>query len=219
MDVDIITISDTVDRLSSRIKSTFEGFRGKYYSTYGDVGRVPEEYIKTDTLKKFFVGIIESNPSKYSKKYYEDFPQLSQILLKNLFSEIGVSYVPEILLYQQKTTNEPPYEIFKKFCTTFTPKASKVESEVINQVILTLKEMDTCRVKYPFYSKPIYFQLSLQNFEQADELICMMQDTLSFLEKLESMNSELLDEARKEFLKQWNAPYAIKYFKQKYNLN
>jgi len=219
MDMDIITISDGIDRLSYRLKTTFKGFGGKYYSDYGDEWRVPEEYIRTDTLKKFFIGTIESNPFNHSKNFYKDFPKLSQILLKNLFAEIGVKYVPEILLYQQKETNKNPYELFRKFCITFSPKASRVEAREVNRVVLKLKEIDEYRVKYPFNSKPLYFQLSLGNFRQVDNLIFIIKETILLLDNLEAMDSEIFDEAKEEFIRYWDSRYAINSFKQKHNLD
>ena len=79
--------------------------------------------------------------------------------------------------------------------------------------------MDEHRAKYPINSQPVYKQLSLRNFDRADSLIGIIRDIVLFLDGLESSNSEILEDAKEEFIKYWNAPNRLSMFKRKHGLD
>ena len=175
MDIDIIKISNTIDELSYRFKKMVNP-RKSLSSDYGDSGRVPLPYLKTNTTKEPFLGFLPRKKSEVTHKNYQNFPQLSKQLLVELFSSIGVSYVPEILI--EKLKHEKPYDVFEKFCLTFSSQSPKIDAYELNRVILKLKEMDGYRRDNPLDTKPIYLQLSLMNFDKADELIQVMRESI-----------------------------------------
>jgi hypothetical protein len=216
MEMDIISIANSIDKLTYKLRMTMNHGSHAYFS-YGDYGRIPNEYLKTYTIKSPFVGYLPSMKEGIGMQHYQNFPQLSQQLLRKLFANIGVVYVPEILLFQLNQNS--PYEVFTNFCTTFSRKPSKVDAHDLNEVILKLKEMDKVRVKYPLNSQPIYFQLSLLNFERANTLIELMKEMVSLLKQLEASNPELYDGVYNEFILSWNSSNRVNTFRENNNLS
>lgn len=216
MEIDIIGISNSIDKLTYKLRMTMNHGNHAHFS-YGDNGRIPNEYLKTYTTQSPFVGYLPSMKEEIGIQDYQKFPQLSQQLLRKLFANIGVVYVPEILLFE--LNKKSPYEVFKNFCTTFSRKPSKVDAHDLNEVILKLKEMDKVRVNYPLNSQPIYFQLSLFNFERANTLIELMQEMIFLLKQLETSNPELYDRVYNEFILSWNSSKRLNTFRENNNLS
>jgi hypothetical protein len=218
MEIDIISISNSIDGLSYRFTKVWDNVgRPSSYFDYGDFGRVPNEYLKTNTTRKHFLGLLPKGDNRVSNQKYKEFPQLSKQLLANLFATIGVEYVPEILI--DKLNTKKPFDVFEKFCFNFTLRPPKIDAYLVNRVILKLKEMDEHRAKYPINSQPVYQQLSLGNFDRADSLIGMIRDIVLFLDGLENSNSEIFEDAKEEFVKYWDAPNKLTMFKQKHGLD
>lgn len=212
--MDIIRISKTINELGYRVTHTFgRGLWNSTYSDYGDYGRVPYSYIPTNTGKKFFVGSLSHLPEGSSYTSYQDFPKVSKQLLKELFASIGVEYVPEITLYQLDT--KTPFESFEKFCKTFSQSPTKIDASEINDVVLKLKEMDALRGTYALNSKPIYSQLSLLNFDKANEKIELMSKVVEELELTTDDKSQELDEAKETLIQKWDSPVVLEEFRRR----
>jgi len=143
---------------------------------YGDEHRIPTVYIATHTDKAPFVGTLPKDISMQSEESYREFPKLSNTLLVELFSEIGVEYVPEICIYQLK--NSRPIEVFQNFVMSFgisiddrLEEREIIDADILNQVIFSLKKMDTLRKESMFDSRPIYKLLAHHEFTKVDKMI------------------------------------------------
>ena len=199
MDIDIINISNKIGRISDRFRRSL---RDISECQYGNFEQIPLVYIKTNTQENFFLGFLPKQLHSTNFMDYQNFPQISLALLKNLFASIGVEYVPEVLIASLK--EKSPFNLFEEFCLNFSSDALKVDAKELNRVILILKEMDGLRVEYPFNSKAIYLELTLLNFDKANRLIGQMEKVGSLFAELKLNNSELLIEAQKELLEHWS---------------
>ena len=152
------------------LKETFSSIQ------YGDEYRTPTTYIPTHTNNDPFVGTFPKEIEMQSEKVYQEFPLLSKELLIELFSGIGVEYVPEICIYQLKKRR--PIEIFVDFVMSFgisienrLDEIEIIDANVLNQVISHLQKMDEIRRDSIADSKPIYKLLVHQEFAKVDEMI------------------------------------------------
>jgi hypothetical protein len=152
------------------LKETFSSIQ------YGDEYRTPTDYIQTHTKKKPFIGTIPKEIEMQSTKTYQEFPLLSQRLLVQLFSDIGVDYVPEICIYQLKKRR--PIEVFVDFVISFgitiehrLDEIEIIDANVLNRVISSLQTMDEIRRDSMVDSKPIYKLLVHQEFDKVDKII------------------------------------------------
>lgn len=212
--MNIIEISNTINELGYRVSTAFS--RGFGYSanfTYGDYGRKPYPYLETNSTQKFFLGSLPPNPSSSSYSSYQDFPKVSQQLLRKLFENIGVKYVPEIALYQLDT--QTPFEVFEKFCTTFSRHSTKIDASEINSVIIRLKKMDSFRDVYALNSRPIYFQLSFFNFDRASELTIQMKEIIEELKLTADNTTKEMIEARENLIQHWDSPVVLEAFRSR----
>lgn len=158
-------------------KSVKLALKEKFSTTkYGDNDRIPNSYITTYTHSSPFIGTLPKNISIESIKSYREFPKLSQELLIELFSKIGVEYVPEICIYQLK--NKHPIEIFRDFVLTFGISIENrlnqieiIDANILNRIIFTLRKMDKFRKDKLFDSKGVYRLLAQHQFDKADILI------------------------------------------------
>jgi hypothetical protein len=152
------------------LRETFGGIK------YGDNHRKPSRYLPTHTKRPPFRGRLPKDTPMQSEKNYQRFPKLSQTLLLSLFAGIGVKYLPEICLYQLQTKR--PIEVFEGFVLSFgvgiedrLEQREIVDAEILNQVILSLREMDEARQVRRFDSRPIYRLLARHEFIKVDEII------------------------------------------------
>lgn len=138
---------------------------------YGDDSRKPLEYIPTLTTEKSFYFVFPLNTTVLSFKSTSLFPELSRVILINLFKGVGIKFVPEITLYYLK--EKTPFEVFENFCLTFGTGVEDriVDIDRLNEVVLYLKKMDSLRENRLFNSKPIYTALANRDFEKANRLI------------------------------------------------
>jgi len=158
-------------------KSIKLALRERFSATrYGDNNRTPNRYIATPKNRTPFVGTLPQNISISSTKSYQKFPKLSKELLIELFSEVGIGYVPEICINQLKDRH--PIEVFQNFVLNFgvteenrLNQIEAIDANILNRVILTLKRMDEYREDKIFDSRPIYKLLAQHQFERADEMI------------------------------------------------
>ena len=212
--MDIIKISNTINEFGHRVSSVIgQGFRSSAYFNYGDYGRTPYSYLKTNTTQKFFFGSLPPNLSSSSCTSYQNFPKLSQQLLRELFANIGVEYVPEIAFYQLNT--QTPFEVFENFCTAFSRNSTKIDASEINDVILKLKEMDGFRDIYALNSKPIYYQLSFLNFDKASELITQMREIIEELELTTDDTTEEMIKAKENLIQKWDSSVVLEAFRNR----
>ena len=211
--MDILKISNTINEFGYRVSTTFSrGFRNSAYFDYGDYARTPYPYLKTNTTQKFFFGSLPPNLNSSSYSSYQNFPKLSHQLLRELFANIGVKYVPEIALYQLNT--QTPFKVFEKFCTAFSRHSTKIDASEINDVILKLKDMDRFREVYPLNSKPIYYQLSLLDFDKASELITQMQEIVEEIVLSEDNRTEEMLQAKKNLMQYWDSSVVVEAFRK-----
>lgn len=143
---------------------------------YGDDYRQPLHYIATYTTSARFNGRLPKNISMQSTNSYHNFPKLSKELLVELFSYIGVKYVPEICLHQLQKRR--PIEIFVDFVMSFgitmehrLEEIEIVDSDILNRVIMNLKNMDEIRREKMSDSRPIYRLLAQHEFDKAEKII------------------------------------------------
>ncbi|NEW60282.1 hypothetical protein GSY74_03210 [Sulfurovum sp. bin170] len=143
---------------------------------YGDDHRRPSVYISTHTDKAPFIGTLPKDIAMQSEKSYQEFPKLSKRLLVELFSGIGVEYVPEICIYQLKKSR--PIEIFQDFVMSFGISVENrleqidiLDADILNRVVFSLKRMDDLRREHIFDSRPIYKLLAQHEFEKAEKMI------------------------------------------------
>lgn len=216
---DIITSID--DRTKGVIVPTdIRRIRASTKLYYGNSYIVPLEYLKTDT-KKSFQGEIPKYKSKKNLNEYKNFPNISKQLLKELFKETGLKYVPEVAIFElEKYT---PYESFERFCISFNRnKTREINSNSLNNTtILSLISMDSLRNKYKVYinTKPIYN--SLFNSPSLNEkLFNDFKDTLKTIEKSEKLNlkeEEFLKD-KEELFQYWDKFGVLYRFQQKYQI-
>ena len=156
-------------------KSIKKNFNQILNSTkYGDNERLPLVYLQTYTSKTASYYEFPKEMSDKPFEYYQSFPKLSQEILVTLFASIGVSYVPEVALYELK--ERTPLKSFERFCMTFGVEDEFINSVLLNEVIGRLKKMDALRIKNPFDSKAIYTALVYVDLKKADALIDEMKD-------------------------------------------
>ena len=211
--MDIIKISNIINEFGYRVSTVIgRSFGNSTYFNYGDYGRTPYPYLETNTTQRFFVGSLPPNLNNSSYTSYQNFPKLSQYLLRELFASIGVEYVPEIALYQLNT--QTPFKVFEKFCTAFSRHSTRIDASEINDVILKLKDMDSFREVYPLNSKPIYFQLSLLEFDKASELITQMQEIVGELVLSEDNRTEEMVKAKENLIRDWDSSVVVEAFRK-----
>ena len=152
------------------LKEKFTGIK------YGDDYRHPTLYIATYTTSVPFHGRLPKNTSMQSTKSYQNFPKLSKELLIELFSDIGVKYVPEICLHQIQKRR--PIEVFVDFVMSFgvtiedrLEEIERVDADILNRVIMNLKNMDEIRGEKMSDSRPIYKLLAQHEFDKAEKMI------------------------------------------------
>lgn len=148
---------------------------------YGDNHRTPDRYIATPKNRIPFVGTLPKDISMQSEKSYQEFPELSKELLVELFSEIGVGFVPEICLYQLK--DKRPIEVFQNFVLTFGVSIEDrfeqreiIDARSLDRVILTLKRMDKHREVRLFDSRIVYKLLTQHKFDEANKMIDKLKE-------------------------------------------
>ena len=143
---------------------------------YGDNHRVPYPYIATESSRSPFKGVFPSTLPSQDQNIHTLFPNLAKELLLELFSEVGVVYLPEICFHE--LDEREPLEIFHDFAMGFGVKMEdKLEERYImdvtllNQVIEYLRVMDKLRQEKLFDSRPIYKLLAQHNFEKVEKLL------------------------------------------------
>ena len=137
---------------------------------YGDDQRLPLVYLETYSTKPSYSYALPTDIIDEPLSTYLSFPKLSKEILVTLFSSIGVTYVPEVALYELAI--KTPEKAFVDFCITFGMEDNEmVNSSILNQVIGYLRDMDQSRRDRPFDSRPIYKALADRDFEEADRLI------------------------------------------------
>ena len=212
--MDIIKISSTINELGHRFSTVIgRGFGNFVHSDYGDYGRTPYPYLKTNTTRKFFKGSLPPNPNNSVYASYQNFPKVSQQLLRELFANIGVEYVPEIALYQLNT--QTPFEVFENFCKSFSRNDTKIDASEINNVIVRLRKMDSLRDIYALNSKPIYAQLHFFNFDRASELTIQMKEIIEELKLTANDTTEEMNEARENLIQYWDSPVVLEAFRNR----
>ena len=163
-----------IDHLKKSVKLALR----ETFSTikYGDNYRTPNSYIATPKNSPPFVGTLPKNISMQSISSYQEFPQLSKELLIELFTEIGVGYVPEICLYQLK--EKRPIEVFQSFVLNFgvtmedrLEQRETIDANILNRVILILKRMDKYREDNLFDSRGVHKLLAQHQFTEAEKMI------------------------------------------------
>ena len=152
------------------LKEKFTGIK------YGDDYRKPNIYIATYTTSVPFHGRLPKDISMQKNREYQNFPKLSKELLIELFSNIGVKYVPEICVYQLEKRR--PIEVFVDFVMSFGITIENrlegieiVDADILNRVIMNLKNMDEIRREKMSDSRPIYKLLAHHEFDKAEKII------------------------------------------------
>jgi len=142
---------------------------------YGDNQRLPLVYLPTYTSQTTFYYEFPKELPLQPFEYYQSFPKLSEEILLALFASIGVAYVPEVCLYQ--LNQKSPFDIFDNFCRAFGEEENeKINSLLLNDIIVRLKRMDSFRQQEPLDSREVYKALIDSNLEKADRLIDEMRD-------------------------------------------
>ncbi len=143
---------------------------------YGDSHRVPYPYIATQSSQPPFRGVLPASLPSQDQNIHTLFPNLSKELLLELFSAVGVVYLPEICFHELDTRE--PLEIFYDFVMNFGVKIEDkleeqyiMDARLLNQVIEYLRVMDKLRQEELFDSRPIYKLLAQQNFEKVEMLL------------------------------------------------
>jgi len=141
---------------------------------YGDEFRKPLEYRATHTSSPPFIGEFPHLDEFEVREKL--FPQFSKELLIELFSKIGVEYIPEVTLYELEQND--PLEVFYRFVITFGVKVEDrleqsyyVDATLLNRVIGYLREMDRLRAEESFDSRAIYRLLAHQNFDKVEKIL------------------------------------------------
>jgi len=185
---------------------------------YGDVNRPPLPYIATDTSEVPFVGFLPKEIALQPQFSYDHFPKLSETILIELFSSIGVEYVPEITLFIVKKRRS--IDVFREFVETFGISLQNrlegslcIDANILNHVISSLKRMDSFRQEYPFDNRLIYRSLARQEMVEVERLMSRLEEMNLLLGELcvrHENDALLVEELKREFIANWHKDRVIK---------
>ena len=124
-----------------------------------------------------------------------ELPRLSQQLLLELFGELGVEYVPEIVLHESQ--HQYAVSAFVDFCQRFdSPDGKPATRHYLQDIVLFLFEMDELRRRHPLNPDPIYQKLEQHQRLEAENLLTSMEEAINLLDKLDSRDEIRLGKHR-----------------------
>ena len=177
-----------------------------------DDTKKPEEPIKTrgkKTPRDKYKSWLSKIPPIPRRTALTEWSQLSQQLLRELFAELGVEYVPSIVLHESK--HHDPVSAFMDFCKRFDTPEKPATREYLQNVVLFLFHMDDLRRRYPLNTAPIYEQLEQHQLDKAENLLEGMKKAIDLLEKLDSREEIRLGQYR-NFLNDSKDILSLKWF-------
>lgn len=194
----VIAWSGIID-LVKRIKNWWKSYRTDVTSRDGYSGR--EGTVVDPPHKKKSITGYKKTPSDKYKSWLSQippiphqapltkWPRLSQQLLQELFAELGVEYVPGIVLHESK--HQDPVSAFIDFCKRFDCPDKPATRQYLQDVVLFLVEMDDLRQRHPLNPEPIYQELEQHQWSKAENLLEGMKQAINLLEKLDSREVRL----------------------------
>jgi len=206
-----ITIGSGIVRIVRFVKKTYRliksGWKKHITGDFHDdldkkkssVGtRAPDDYIEI---------LSKGKPSDKDKPWLKhiplisrqasltELPRLSQQLLLELFGELGVEYIPEIVLHESQLQDS--VSIFVDFCQRFDyPDGKPATLRYLQDIVLFLFEMDELRRRHPLNPDPIYKKLEQHQRLEAENLLTSMEEAINLLDKLDSSDELLLGKHR-----------------------
>ncbi len=111
---------------------------------------------------------ITTKPHIIYREALHEWPQLSQQILSELFFELGIQYIPEVVL--SKMEHQDPLSAFVNFCNRFdSPTGTPAMRGYLQKVVLLLSKMDQLQQQHTFNPEPIYKKLEQHKLVEAEK--------------------------------------------------